>query len=313
MVWANPMSGTPRRKFLRTLLASGVGAVVARPLLAASPMTSLLTRKIPSSGEAVPVIGLGTWQAFDIRDDAPARADAVQTLRVFFEQGLRVIDTSPMYGAAEGVVGELLASARDPRAFVATKVWTTGAEAGRRQIEASFKLLRREQLDLIQVHNLVDLDTQLKTLAQLKHAGRVRYVGVTHYTASAHAALVRAIERGGIDFVQVNYSLAERDAERTVLPAAAAHGVAVLVNRPLGEGSILARTRTRELPDFAAELGARSWAQFALKWIVGHPAVTCVIPGTRNPKHLLDNAGAGSGAAPDAALRARMAAAFDAA
>jgi len=301
-----------RRQFLQTALASGAGALVARPLLSATPAMDVITRKIPSSGEALPIIGLGTWQAFDIRNDSTARADAARTLRVFFEQGLRVIDTSPMYGAAEGVVGELLAGEPSPGAFVATKVWTTGADAGRRQIEASFRLLRRERLDLIQVHNLVDLDTQLKTLMQLKHEGRIRYIGVTHYTASAHAALVRSIERGGIDFVQVNYSLAERDADKTVLPAAAAHGVAVLVNRPLGEGAILARTRAHALPEFAGEIGVATWAQFALKWILGHPAVTCVIPGTRNPKHLLDNAGAGSGALPDAALRARMVAAFEA-
>jgi aryl-alcohol dehydrogenase-like predicted oxidoreductase len=233
-------------------------------------------------------------------------------LRTFVSEGLRVVDTSPMYGSAEAVLGELLDRA-DPahHAFVATKVWTSGRDAGRRQIENSFRLLRRDKLDLIQVHNLLDVDTQLATLAQLKHDGRLRYVGVTHYNVSAHAALVKYVESGALDFVQVNYSLVEREAEETVLAAAAAHRVAVLINRPLADGGLFARTRGRELPPFAAEIGATTWAQFALKWIIAHPAVTCVIPGTRNPAHLLDNIGAASGVLPDAAMRTKMTAAFD--
>jgi aryl-alcohol dehydrogenase-like predicted oxidoreductase len=272
----------------------------------------ILNRSIPRSGEKLPVVGLGTWQEFDFRGDAEKRTQAVDTLRTFVDAGLRVIDTSPMYGAAEAVVGELLAEVDARRsAFIATKVWTTGAEAGRHQIEESFRLLRRDPIDLIQVHNLRDVDVHLSTLAQLKRDGRVRYVGVTSSVASAHAELARHVESGKIDFVQVNYSLLERDADRTVLPAALANRVAVLINRPFGDGSLFARVRGRELPPFAAEIGATSWAQFALKWIVSHPAVTCVIPGTRNPAHLLENIVAGSGTMPDAALRANMAAAFD--
>lgn len=306
------MTDPTRRKLLRTLLAAAPAALLARPMLGIGAGMSIISRKIPRSGEALPVIGLGTWQAFDIRNDDDARRAAADTLRRFVDAGLRVIDTSPMYGAAEAVVGELLEPLDGGhRAFVATKVWTSGIEAGRRQIDTSFRLLRRERLDLIQVHNLLDADAHLKTLAQLKHDGRVRYVGVTHYTASAHAALVKFIDRGDVDFVQVNYSLAEREAEQTVLAAAAANRVAVLINRPLAEGAVLARTRGKPLPDWATSIGVATWAQFALKWIVGHPAVTCVIPGTRNPAHLIDNAGAGNGELPDPALRARMAAHFD--
>lgn len=303
-----------RRRIIRSIFVTGAGALLARtlPTTAATPMP-ILSRAIPRSGETLPVVGLGTWQEFDFHGDAEKRSQAVDTLRTFVDAGLRVVDTSPMYGAAESVVGELLAEV-DARhaAFIATKVWTTGAEAGRRQIEDSFRLLHRDPIDLIQVHNLRDVDVHLSTLAQLKRDGRVRYIGVTSSVASAHAGLVKYVEQGTIDFVQVNYSLMERDADKTVLPAAIANRVAVLINRPFGDGSLFARVRGRELPPLAAEIGATSWAQFALKWIIAHAAVTCVIPGTRNPAHLLDNIGAAAGAMPDVAMRSKMAAAFDA-
>jgi len=295
-----------------------LGALALAPLMAVprahaeSTLPGLVTRPIPATGEALPVVGLGTWQAFDVASDASGKSEAAETLRTFMAAHLRVIDTSPMYGGAEAVAGELLEQA-DPAqtAFVATKVWTTGADAGRRQIDQSFRLLRRDRIDLLQVHNLVDAETQLSTLQQLKKAGRIRYLGITHYTASGHAALVRHIERGGIDFVQVNYSLAEREAAARVLPAAAEHGVAVLINRPFAEGAVLQRLGKGGLSPLAQELGCTSWAQFALKYIISHPAVTCVIPGTRNPRHMLDNASAMSGDIPDAATRARMAGEFD--
>ena len=301
----------PRRQCLSALVAAGVGLQLWPLLPAMAEPPRILMRAIPKSGEQLPAIGLGTWQEFDIRGNAAERSEAVDTLRTFVDAGLRVIDTSPMYGAAEAVVGELLEQVdASRRSFVATKVWTRGADAGRRQIEDSFRLLRRERIDLIQVHNLLDVDTQLSTLQQMKKDARVRYVGITHYAQSAHADLVRCIERGDIDFVQVNYSLAEPEAETSVLPAAAKHRVAVLVNRPLAQGAVLARVRGKPLPPLAAELGITSWAQFALKWILSHPAVTCAIPGTRNPKHLLENVAAGSGVMPDAAMRAKMAEAF---
>lgn len=297
---------------MKSLLLAGTGAFLGRGAPATAAPAQLLSRAIPGSGERIPVIGLGTWQAFDVGGDAAGRRECADTLRTFVSEGLRVVDTSPMYGSAELVLGELLEQADPARhAFIATKVWTSGREAGRRQIENSFRLLRRDKLDLIQVHNLLDVDTQLATLAQLKHDGRLRYVGVTHSTASAHAGLVKYIERGTLDFVQVNYSLAEREAESTVLRAAAAHRVAVLINRPFADGALFARTRGHDLPPFAAEFGATTWAQFAIKWIISHPSVTCVIPGTRNPAHLLDNVGAATGVMPDAAMRAKMTAYFD--
>jgi len=312
VVAPNPL----RRDILRSLLLVG-GACLARATAAlATPMPiesgTILSRTIPRSGEKLPAVGLGTWQAFDVDGEAGPRDEAAETLRTFVAEGLRVIDTSPMYGSAEATLGELLEPIEGNRsAFVATKVWTSGAAAGRRQIENSFRLLRRERLDLIQVHNLLDADAHLATLAQFKREGRLRYVGVSHYSASAHATLVKYIESGAIDFVQVNYSLLEREAERSVLPAAKAHGVAVLINRPFADGPVLARVRGRELPPLAAEIGATSWAQFALKWIIAHPAVTCAIPGTRNPAHLLDNIAAARGTIPDEATRERMAALFD--
>ena len=274
----------------------------------------MLRRAIPRSGETLPVIGLGTSQTYDvdIHGDEETRKAAAETLRVFLDAGQTVIDTSPMYGRAEAVLGELLAEV-DPRqrAFIATKVWTTGAGAGRKQIDDSFRLLRRERIDLIQVHNLVDVDTQLATLQQMKRDGRIRYAGVTASRDPAHADLVKQMERGTLDFVQVNYSLTERAAENTVLPAAAANRVAVLVNRPYSKAGLFDRVKGRPLPAIAAEIGAATWAQFALKWIISHPAVTCAIPGTNNPQHMLDNIEAGIGMLPDAAMRVKMAKAFE--
>jgi aryl-alcohol dehydrogenase-like predicted oxidoreductase len=301
------MSDRSRRRFLHTVATAALA--MHAPLSFAE--TPPLRRAIPRDGRTVPAVGLGTWQAFDYADDPAADRDALATLRLVAAAG-GVIDSSPMYGRSEAVAGRLLRKADPARAaFVATKVWTRGKAAGRAQIDESMRLLGRDPIDLMQVHNLVDLDTHLATLADLKTAGRVRYVGITHYTASAHADLVRAIERGGLDFVQVNYSLRERDAARTVFPAARANGVAVLVNRPFAEGDVFRATKGKPLPDFARDIGVASWAQYALKFILGEAAVTCAIPGTRNPKHCADNLGAATGPMPDAALCRRMAEHFD--
>lgn len=309
MVFSHPT----RRDVVRSLLLAGTGALLGRGAHAADPAT-IATRTIPRSGERVPVVGLGTWQAFDIGNDASRRREAAETLRTFLDAGLRIIDTSPMYGSAEAVVGELLEPLDpDHRVFLATKVWAKGADAGSLQIEQSFRRLRRERIDLIQVHNLVDTNLQLPTLTRLKQEGRLRYVGVTHHAASGYPELVKHIESGTVDFVQVNYSLLEREAETTVLAAAAHHGVAVLINRPFADGDLFAKVNGRALPAVAVQIGAASWAQLALKWVISHPAVTCAIPGTRNPGHLLDNIGAATGAMPDARMRARIAAAFDSA
>jgi len=273
---------------------------------------TLETRPIPSSGERIPAVGLGTWQAFDVPGDGPERAAAKETLRALATLGGTVVDSSPMYGAAEETVGAL---ARElgfaGRLFVATKVWTSGRDAGIRQMEASFRKLGVERLDLMQIHNLVDTDAHLATLAGWRQEGRVRYLGVTHYTASGHPGLEAAIRKHRPDFVQLNYSLAEREAESRLLPLAQAEGVAVLVNRPLGQGRMLARLKGKPLPGWASEIDCASWAQVFLKFILGHPAVTCVIPGTRNATHLADNLGAARGRIPDAQMRARLAAYFD--
>ena len=271
-----------------------------------------LARRVPKGGEAIPAVGLGTWQVFDVGSDAKEKAQARETLRVFVELGGRVIDSSPMYGSSESVTGELAAALGiKTKLFVATKVWTSGRQAGIRQMEDSMRKLRVERLDLMQVHNLVDAPTHLATLREWKSAGRIRYLGVTHYHAGAHADLEKIIRPGDIDFVQVNYSLAEPDADRRLLAAAADTRTAVIVNRPFAEGAMFRRVRDKPLPAWAQEIGCASWAQFFLKWILGHPAVTCAIPGTRNPRHVADNLGAASGPLPDEPMRRRMSVYFE--
>jgi aryl-alcohol dehydrogenase-like predicted oxidoreductase len=296
----------PREISRRGLLALMAGAAVT-PGAAAAPAP--LTRPIPSTDEPLPVVGLGTWRTFDVGTGTGERAPLREVLQRFVALGGRVIDSSPMYGTAESVVGDLAADlGLADRLFLATKVWTSGRAAGVAQMERSRERLRARRLDLLQVHNLLDWQTHLATLREWKAAGRVRYVGVTHYTAGAHDDLARVLEREPVDVVQVNYSLAERDAERRLLPLARERGVAVLVNRPYAEGALFGRVRGRALPGWAAEIGAASWGQLFLKWILGHPAVTCVIPATSRPQHLADNMGAGVGAVPDAAQRERIAA-----
>ncbi len=298
-----------RRDFLRT----GACALGALLMPVESPAANgPLARRIPKTGEAIPAVGLGTWQVFDVASDAKEKAQARETLKVFVVLGGRVIDSSPMYGSSESVTGELAAAlGLKARLFVATKVWTSGRQAGIRQMEDSMRKLRVERLDLMQVHNLVDAPTHLATLLDWKNAGRVRYLGVTHYHAGAHADLEKIIRPGDIDFVQVNYSLAEPEADRRLLAAAADSRTAVIVNRPFAEGAMFRRVRDKPLPAWAEEIGCASWAQFFLKWILGHPAVTCAIPGTRNPKHVADNLGAASGPLPDEAMRRRMSVYFE--
>jgi aryl-alcohol dehydrogenase-like predicted oxidoreductase len=259
----------------------------------------------------LPPVGLGTWRAFDVAQDAAATADARETLRAFVEGGGRVIDSSPMYGSSESVIGRL---ARElgvrEELFVATKVWTSGRQAGIRQMESSMAQLGVDRLDLMQVHNLVDAETHLATLREWKAAGRVRYVGITHYHAGAHRDLERFMERGDIDFVQVNYSLAEPEADRRLLRVAAAGRIGVIVNRPFADGAMLRRVQGRPLPPWAAEAGIRSWPQFCLKWILAEPAVTCAIPGTRDPRHIADDLTAAAGPLPDESMRRKMATYF---
>lgn len=279
---------------------------------AARAADGVLQRPIPKTGEVLPAVGLGTWQAFDVSGNAAETAQAREALEALVDLGGRVVDSSPMYGSAESVCGALTAELGiGPKLFVATKVWTSGRQAGIRQMEDSMRKLRVERLDLMQVHNLVDARTHLATLREWKKAGRVRYVGVTHYHAGSHAELEKFIKPGDLDFVQVNYSLAEPQADRRLLGVAADSRTAVVVNRPFAEGAMFGRVKGKPLPEWAREIGCASWAQFFLKWILGHPAVTCAIPGTRNAKHLADNMASASGPLPDATMRTRMAAHFE--
>lgn len=279
-----------RRELLMMMAAAGIA-----PLASARPLPKLYP------------IGLGTWQTFDVGASASERKPLSEVLSLFVKLGGQVVDSSPMYGRSEGVVGDLATQlgVRE-KLFVATKVWTTGRAAGIAQMESSERKLRGK-VDLMQVHNLQDADTHLETLRRWKSEGRIRYLGITHYHSGAYDDLAAYIRRGGIDFVQLNYSLAEREAERALLPLAKERGVAVLVNRPFGAGSLFRETRNKPLPGFAKELGATSWAELFLKFVISHPAVTVAIPATSKPDHLRQNMNAGKGPMPDAALRRKIA------
>ena len=266
-------------------------------------------RVFPQAKVNLPKIGLGTWQTFDVGASSSARAPLREVLKLLDGN---VVDSSPMYGSSETVAGDLSAELgmRD-RLFVATKVWTSGREDGIAQMETSFRRLRVKVMDLMQVHNLVDAATHTKTLQQWKSEGRVRHIGITHYTSSAYSEVERWLKTGNYDFVQINYSLGEREAEKRLLPLAAEKKVQVIINRPFAEGALFRRTKGKPLPSWAAELEIASWAQYFLKWIVSHPAVTVAIPGTGRPDHMKDNLAAGNGPMPDAAARKKMQEYFD--
>ena len=301
-----PHDDMSRAAFLRLLAAGGASALLGGGAARAAE-GGLITRPIPSSGAPLPVVGLGTWLAFDVGASDSDRAAQKEVLTRLVAGGGSVIDSSPMYGRAEQVVGDLLSAlgTRD-QAFIATKVWTRGRDAGIAQMEQSFRRFRTDRIDLMQIHNLVDWETHLPTLREWKAAGRFRYLGITHYTSSALPDLARVLEQAPFDFVQLAYSIGVRDAEQRVLPLAAERGVAVLVNRPYERGALFRAVRDRPLPLWAADFDCASWGQFFLKFILGHPAVTCVIPGTSKPKHMADNLGAGRGALPDAGQRKTM-------
>ena len=266
-------------------------------------------RVIPSTAGRLPVIGCGTWQAFDVGSSAAQRAPLTEVLRTLVAGGGSVVDTSPMYGRSEGVLGDLVADAHiRGEVFLATKVWTRGKAEGIAQMERSLALLKTDMIDLMQVHNLVDWRIHLGTLRDWKAWGRIRYLGVTHYTASAYDDLEAVLRSETLDFVQVNYSVHEREAERRILPLAAERGIAVLVNRPFSGGNLLRRLAHRDLPPIAHDLGCTSWAQLLLKFVISHPAVTSVIPATANPQHMASNGHAGLGPLPDQAMREQIAA-----
>lgn len=300
-----------RRQAARLMSATAAGLLVPNLVSyaqkPANEKLGMLGRTLPSSGEKIPVIGLGTWEAFDVGDSAAERQPLEEVLSRFVKLGGKVIDSSPMYGRAEEVIGDLAAKfgLRDAL-FLATKVWTRGKQAGIDSMERSMTRLKTKHIDLMQVHNLVDLDTQLATLRDWKEQGRIRYLGITHSNSSAHAEVEKILRREKLDFLQINYSLMERETEERILPLAQDRGVAVIINRPFGGGNLFGRVRAKPLPDWAADFDCKSWAQFLLKWIIANPAVTCAIPATSNPRHLEDNMQAGVGRLPEAKTRQRM-------
>jgi diketogulonate reductase-like aldo/keto reductase len=264
-------------------------------------------RAIPSSGEMLPVIGLGTYKGFDVGSNRKDRAALSEVLRTLFSYGGSAIDSSPMYGRAEGVVGYLLSETQAPeKAFLATKVWTSGRSAGVDQMKRSTQLLRRQRIDLMQIHNLVDWRTHLATLRAWKDEGRIRYLGITHYSSSAYAEMERIMHAETLDFVQLNYSLDDREAERRLLPLAAERGMAVLVNLPFGAGSLFRLLRGKPVPPWMRAAGCETWSQVLLKFAIAHPAVTCAIPGTGNPNHMDENCRAGLGPMLDDSLCKRL-------
>jgi diketogulonate reductase-like aldo/keto reductase len=307
------MTKVTRRKAAKLIGASS-GALLfpmsASRLFGATESLSMLTRAIPSSGEQLPVIGLGTWNTFDVdlrTADQQQAAQLAEVLRRFSDLGGRLIDSSPMYGRAEEVIGELTTKlGLQPKLFLATKVWTRGKEAGAKSMERSLALMHTKRLDLMQVHNLVDVDTQLAIMRDWKGLGRFRYIGITHYNANAFSEVEKVLRSEKLDFLQINYSIMERKAEERILPLAQDQRVGVIINRPFGGGDLFSRVRAKPLPDWASEFDCSSWAQFFLKWIVAHRGVTCAIPATNNPRHLEDNMQAGAGRLPDARMRQRM-------
>src|SRR5437773_746220 len=303
----NPEEFT-RREATRLIGASAAG-LLFRPLRmrAANESPTMLLRAIPSSDEKLPVIGLGTWRVFDVDLVPDNRRQLEAVLSLFVKLGGRAIDSSPMYGRAEEVIGDLTATLgiRD-KLFFATKVWTRGKKSGIKSMERSMALLRAKRIDLMQVHNLVDVHTHLATLREWKEQGRIRYVGITHYESGAFGEVEKILRSEKLDFLQINYSIMEREAEQRILPLAQDRQVAVIINRPFGGGDLFSRVRSRPLPDWAAEFDCRSWGQFFLKWIVAHTAVTCAIPATDKPLHLEDNMQGAIGQLPDAKMRQRM-------
>jgi diketogulonate reductase-like aldo/keto reductase len=302
------MDQRSRRQILKNLSAAMIALnLPGRGLPMSDVREKMRTRLIPSTRQELPVIGCGTYRTFDVGAAPEERAPLLAVLKALFAAGGSVIDSSPMYGTAERVAGDLLAQIQNrSRAFLATKVWTSGKQAGLDQINRSFGLLQDRRIDLIQVHNLLDWKVQLSTLRNLKSAGRIRYVGITHYSASAFAEVESVLRSETLDFLQINYAMNDTAVERRILPLAADRGVAVIVNQPFGGGGLLRELANRPLPSWAQEIDCQSWAQVLLKFVLSHPAVTCAIPGTGRPEHMLDNIGAGFGRMPDTALRVRM-------
>jgi diketogulonate reductase-like aldo/keto reductase len=307
----NMTGGNLTRREASRLIGAGAAGLLLQTSTSraqAAPQSSgMLARAIPSSGEKLPVIGLGTWSVFDVNLTPENRTQLGEVLSLFVKHGGKVIDSSPMYGRAEGVIGELAAQLhlRDSL-FIATKVWTAGKEAGLAMMERSMDRFRTKRIDLMQVHNLVDAETQMSSLHEWKTKGRIRYTGITHSQARGFSDVEKNMRSQKPDFVQINYSIMEPEAAQRILPLAQELRIGVIINRPFGGGGLFGRIAGKSLPPWAAEIDCRSWAQFFLKWIVAHPAVTCVIPATNNPQHMEDNMAAGIGRLPDSKMRQRM-------
>ena len=293
-----------RRQMIKIL---GLFAATASLPLTGRAASSMLQNKIPSSGEYIPVIGMGSSRTFDVGNDEKARVNLASVLKVFFERGGSVIDTSPMYGSSEQVLGDLLAKTHNKESlFMATKVWTEGRAEGIAQMQESMNLLHTPVIDLIQIHNLLDWEVQMETLLKWKQQGKIRYIGITTHRGFDHEQISVVMRNFPVDFVQFSYSIANRTAEKTILPLAAERGIATMVNRPFQRGGLFQHVKGMELPAWAADFDCFSWGQFFLKYVVSHPAVTCVIPATSKVRHMQDNMGAGYGRMPNEQQRQRM-------
>ncbi len=296
-----------RREALKRTSLAGLAMVSLPALGIFNPLQGMRQRKIPSSGEALPVVGLGTWQTFDVANTPSALEPLTAVLRILRENGGKVIDSSPMYGRSEAVVGTLTqATGYAGDYFYATKVWTSGRDAGIRQMQTSLQRMQRTSMHLMQIHNLVDWKTHVKTLRDWKEQGKLQYWGITHYLDSAHGALEEIIRTENPDFAQFNYSLRSRHAEKSLFDTCRKHGTAVLINQPYESGSLFGAVRNKALPEWAADFDIHSWGQYFLKFILSNEAVTCVIPGTSKPHHMADNVRAGYGKLPEAAMRDTM-------
>ena len=291
-----------RRDVLSTAIALGIA-----PNLSFPESEKMLTRPIPGTDESIPVVGLGTWEVFDVTGSCEEIAIRKEIVDQLVARGGSLIDSSPMYRRSEEIVGDIIkAGGNRDDLFLATKVWADGKSAGESQMQRSIELMNAGVIDLMQVHNLRDTDIHMAAIQEWQEEGRIRYNGITHYTASAHRSMESAMQEYNPQFIQINYSVGEREAEQRVLPLAQELGIAVLINRPYMEGRLFSAVRNQELPDWATDF-AQSWGQFFLKFIIGHPAVTCVIPATSKPHHMVDNLGAGFGPLPDSATRQKMA------
>jgi len=295
-----------RRMFLKGCCALGAGSVLWPQWLCAGTRP-LIKKAIPVSGEQLPVIGMGSSRTFDVGDKAAARAQLAPVLQAFFDQGGALIDSSPMYGSAEQVLGDLLKTTRNKdKLFAATKVWTDGKQAGIEQMQRSMQRMGVNRFDLMQIHNLRDWQVHLETLKAWKEEGKIRYIGITTSHGRYHEELEAILELERFDFVQFSYNIADRMVENRLLPLAAERGTAVLINRPYQRGALFRAVKGKALPEWAAEFDCASWGQFFLKFIVSHPAVTCAIPATTKLDHMMDNMAAGFGRLPDASQRERM-------